>query len=487
MNRKTFSALDIWASIGIGLFMMIIAAFAALSVSKVDHSVQLILQDAQFFLSEDGRQLELTLLNVGEERIQLNQINIDQQPHLTWSADRLSLDPNHASTIYIRNSFLPEKLHQMTIEINQGHQVQFEFSTPVIEKKLELSNIDISTMDAKLEMQFHLNSVGYDNLTFLAEPFYSYQSESMPIYVFEDEVLSDRSKKFLSALKQWLQRLVPQLNVEIVNRNQLQALAQTQAPMVLIMMTSLVGEAGITEDTLPVALLQNPQASQTGIEHLKQWLEKGLILITPISTHPLRNVLLNDGRVQSLATVPPGVAFTGKLNTWWSVSARPTQMSSASVALLQGRYQGQYGGIRELVEDAQMLYGYQELSNRFTKGPKEVIDQDLHLYNPFFLRVGQGGWLAMSSTPPQVDVLVRDLGMILLHSPWRGQWLESLNPAAVVSVQPRGGQVERTLTFQINLSRLPAPQLIRLLAFVEDEDQQKTLHREWIFSLEANQ
>jgi hypothetical protein len=249
-------------------------------------------------------------------------------------------------------------------------------------------------------------------------------------------------------------------------------------PGVLLVFTPLQGYRGHVRDALPAELFD------PAISRLQILLRVGLVLVTPTTTHPLRLVLRPDGRTQSLPVTNPGLMLTGKLNVWWSVSAERTRESAAARALLWGRYRGEYGGARELA--GADLYGYQEAVNTFGQGPSEVRGRTLHLYNPFYLRSGKGGWLAFAHDPPSAETLGHDLALALVHAPWRGRWLDSVNPGWVEQLEIRGGRIDLERRFEIELpnsSYIAEPRILRLLVLAEDPDRERLVRREWIITL----
>ena len=231
----------------------------------------------------------------------------------------------------------------------------------------------------------------------------------------------------------------------------------------LVVFTPLQGHRGPVTDALPSVLLE------PNLARLQAWLRAGLVLVTPTSTHPLRRVLRPDGRMEVLPAQGPGVSLLGTLSTWWSVTAQSTHESAAGRALLWGRYRGEYGGAAEL---APKLYGYQEASKMFTTGPPEIRGRTLKLYNPFFLRAGQGGWLALAHNPPPPSVLGHDLALLLVHAPWRFRELAPLNPGYAELFNPRGGQLalERHVTIELS-PNIAEPRVLRLLILAEDSDR----------------
>jgi hypothetical protein len=467
-----------------GLFLLLTAlVWWALASAGPPRSTlsALILVDSQFLWSEEGRSLELRLLNGGLRPVRPDRLRINRREVLTWEAEPRTIPPEEEGYVRVRFDFRPGEPYALELTDDRGRRFSTEVIPPEMPKVLELERFQAERTASGVQVELALRAAGYGSLTLLVEPFveFGYESASRPIYLFAD-VLSDEARAHADAFLGWAARLDPPLAVQTIGREALARLSAEANPGVLLVFTPLQGYRGPVEDVLPAELF-NP-----GILHLQSLLRAGLVLVTPTTTHPLRLVLRSDGRTQSPLVASPGLMLTGKLNVWWSVSAQPTRNAPAARALLWGRYRGEYGGARELA--GAELYGYQEAVNTFGQGPPEVRGRTLHLYNPFYLRSGDGGWLAFAHDPPSPETLGHDLALALVHAPWRGRWLDPVNPGWVEQLEIRGGRIDLERRFEIELpnsSNISEPRVLRLLVLAEDPDRERLVRREWIAILPA--
>ena len=467
-----------WLIISGGLFALTALLGLALASADPPRSLPstLILIDSQFRWTAEGRFLELRLLNAALRPVRPDRLQIDRQEVLTWEVKPWTVPPGEEARARVRFGFRPGVPYTLEIEDDRRRRLSVDLIPQEIPKELELQRFQAERTASGVQVDLALQAAGYERLTLLVEPFVEFgdESTSRPIYLFAD-ALSDEARSYADAFLKWAARLDPPLAVQTIGREELARWSAEANPGVLLVFTPLQGHRGPVEDALPAELFD------PGISHLQSLLRAGLVLVTPTTTHPLRLVLRSDGRTQSPLVTSPGLMLTGKLNVWWSVSAQRTQEAPAARALLWGRYRGEYGGVRELA--GAELYGYQEAVNTFGQGPPEVLGRTLHLYNPFYLRSGKGGWLAFAHDPPSPETLGHDLALALVHAPWRGRWLNPVNPGWVEQLEIRGGRIDLERRFEIELpnsSDTPEPRVLRLLVLAEDLDRERLVRREWI-------
>lgn len=459
----------------LGLFILPSSSFASPSSLWITFS--------KFRLTEQGRELELALLNASPRSTRLSRVLIDGMEVLTWDSDLRLLNSMEQTLLRLRYNFQAGATHQVEIETDRGQRASTEFTTPAIPIGLDVIRFQprVSSDDQQVKVELALQLSGYNTVTLLIEPYASYATQPLPIYLFDGGFLSEPARTYADAFLHWAERLDPPLSVQRVNWESLEQLARARTAGIVVIFTPLQAHDGPIDDSLPAVLLNSNDRDQGGLAFLQSWLRAGLVLVTPTTTHPLRVILRDDRRVEFPPAANPGQMLTGKVNTWWSVTARYARDSASARALLWGRYQGEYGGVGELADS--QLYGYREATNQFTQGPEEIRGRALHLYNPFFLKSGRGGWLALSTDPPAPDTLGHDLALLLTHAPWQAQPLAPLNPGFTETIQPKGGaiQLERRISLEIPPGKLA---LVRLLVVAEDSERQRLVYREWRVPLE---
>ena len=457
----------------------------------------LALRSAEFEQTEGGRVLTVAFVNTDVRPAGVQRVLIDGVEVLTWEARPEVAAPGEDLLLTIRYPFRPGGSYRIAVQDAVSRAQTFVVEAPVLPARLELRRFRLQRASPAegLEVELELRVVGYERLTLLVEAWAEFAPQAggegqEPVYVLT-EPLSEEASAYAEALRRWAARLDPPLPVQPLDRGALREWSEARRPGVLVVFTPLQGYRGPVKDALPAELLSPSSGSEAGLPHLRRWLREGLVLLTPTTTHPLRSVLRADGRTQSPtpSAASPGLLLTGKLSTWWSMTAELTREGAAAQALLWGRYQGEYGGVGELA--AGELYGYRELVNTFTQGPPEIRGRTLHLYNPFFLRSGRGGWLAFSHNPPSPETLGHDLAFVLVHAPWRGRGVgvEALAPGWTESLDLRGGERRIARRFLLPLSEDgPEDRIVRLLVLAEDVTQEPSrwVWREWLRSLELS-
>ena len=456
----------------------------------------LALLSAEFEQTEEGRFLALTFTHAGVRPIKIQRVLIDAAEVLTWEARPEVTAPGGDLILTIRYPFRSGGSYEITVQDTQGRAQTLRVEAPALPTRLELRGFRLQRAsqaegELGIELELELEVAGYERLTLLVEAWADFapkisEERQRPVYVLT-EPLSEEARAYAEALRRWAARLDPPLPVRPLDRQALQGWGEARKPGVLVIFTPLQGHRGPVKDALPAELLGSSSGSEAGLPHLQRWLREGLVLITPTTTHPLRSVLRADGRTQSpiSTAASPGLLLTGKLSTWWSMTARLLREGAAAQALLWGRYRGEYGGVGELA--AGELYGYREFVNTFAQGPPEIRGRTLHLYNPFFLRSGRGGWLAFSHNPPSPETLGHDVAFVLIHAPWQGRGWVSPAPGWAKSVELRGGK--RLIARRILLTLpedSPRDPIVRLLVFAEDTAQEPSrwVWREWLQSLD---
>jgi len=444
----------------------------------------------EFAQTPNGIVLRVFLTNSGARPTGPRRVLIDGRELLTWTTRPDTAPPGEDLLLEIRHLFRPGRPYAIALEDAEGRSRTLRISSPSFAPRLDLLELRGTVRplgeQAEVTLTLSLDVSGFYRLTWLLEVWTEYAAAPEAALYLLDEPLSEEARRYAEAFRSWAVRLDPPLPVQGLDREGLRAIGASRAPGVLIVFTPLQGHRGPVPDALPLELLSAPASGRTDLlEGVQEWLQSGLVLVTPTTTHPLRALLRPDGRIQApLAAINPGLALTGALTTWWSQTATLQREGAAAQALLWGIYRGEYGAVGELAEGD--LYGYREFRNTFSEGPPPIRGRALRLYNPFFLRSGRGGWLAFSHNPPSPATLGHDLALVLLHAPWRGRPAGVPTPGRTETLVLQGGarRLERRISFPLPLppSPSPSPPILRLLLLAEDPTAEPTrwVWREWI-------
>lgn len=465
--------LNNWTLIVVGALLSLVAGLSLWALSSdmfQNGNASFEIIGWEFELTEQGRRLQVHLQNTSQAPLNLDSVKVNGTSILTWDISQQPLLPQDEAFVFIQQPFAPAEPYQIAIHTRQSGSAAFEVVIPDIEKRLGVHHVETTSDPAgALQIDVSWEANGFAEATFILEPFTNATYEQLPIYVFADEkFLSPRSTKHLNALSQAIERLQPSLNIEFIDNATLAVLSEAMQPCVLILFTSLQGTE-VVDHAVPAALLTSSEGEQQGLGHLQDWIEAGLVLVTPMTTHPLRALVVEEGRIEKAPSNNPSILLFDSLSTWWSVTAEPTEAFGAGNALFRGRYRGDYGAVGQLLATGN-LYGYAETMNQFDSGPAQIRNQELLLYNPFFIRKGHGGWLAFSDRNASMETLTQDLVMTLLHKPWLGQPLSALNPVVAETFQLSGGRLDynQRLTLPVSPSRDDVR--LRVLLWAEDED-----------------
>ena len=395
----------------------------------------------EFRRTEEGIVLSVRFVQAGARPAGPARVLLDGREVLTWDAEPATAAPGGELVLTVRHPFREGRSYALRVEDDQERYRTIPVAVPDLPERLQLQAFQPRWVgDGTLAVEVDLRAAGYERVTLLLEAWSDFAPDpesNRTAYVLT-ESLSEGARAYAEAFLRWARRLDPPLRVLPLDREGLAELSRGRDPATVIVFTPLEGHRGPVEDALPVEFLLPWGPTEEGLEALRDRLRRGLVLLTPTTTHPLRALLTADGRLRTPPTAAtPGVLLVGRLSTWWSQTARLTREGAAARALLEGHYQGEYGGVAELAGPS--LYGYREFQNAFEAGPEAVRGRPLRLYNPFFLRSGRGGWLAFAHRPPAPETLGRDLTRVLLHAPWRGTALGVPNPGWAETVPLRGG------------------------------------------------
>lgn len=452
-----------------GGLLLVAAAGWGLWLGTVPTEMRLELVEWTFQLTPQGRELALHLRNTAAQPQPLERVTLDGVPLLTWSADEATLEPGAVTWLRILHPFLAGRRYRVGLGGTGETDVSLEFLLPDVPKTLEFSKLNaLEEASEGLAVAVAWRAIGFYETGYLVEPYVDDGRPQRPIYLFADpRFLSPEALRLVDALRQQLLRLQPSLGVAELDWDALVGLGRRQPAAVVVLPTPLRDALGQDVVGLPEALLAQ-RAGGDGLAALRDWIRKGLVLITPLTTQPTQALVSSDGASRPLPANNPSVSLLGAFETWWSVTAAPTARTGAGQILLQGRYRGNYGAVRELVSDPQALYGYVESENRFSEGPPQVVGRLLHMYNPFLLFAGDGGWMAFSDKPPPPQTQAQDLIKVLLQQPWSGRPLAAPNPVAGGVYFAQGGRLE--FDQRVWLVGADAQAGVRGLLWAVDED-----------------
>ncbi|MEM2094296.1 MAG: hypothetical protein QXI32_03250 [Candidatus Bathyarchaeia archaeon] len=312
----------------------------------------------------------------------------------------------------------------------QPEVVLMEFNP---ELRLEVEDVAIASyLDSiKVEVTYKAWTNNTDSLQVLLFVYKSFEKQNRSLYIFYDTQLmaSEALRRANAIITRFAEY---NIKVNPIPFQSLEYLAKQMPECILIMIDPLKEREGRRlEDALPAPLLDWDMDgyvrddSAYGRSVLFDWMRKGLVLVTAGSLQPHKKILYADGVY----------TYTKDSSAPFDTHEFLTTASGPKTIIEGGFILGKYSPTR--LSDSLGLayretpYGFDEDSMTrygiefYSYGNYEL--DGVHMRLPVFIRVGQGGWLAMDDSRYWLsdETLAHDLFMIYQQAIWDAEWVQS--------------------------------------------------------------
>jgi hypothetical protein len=395
------------------------------------------IRDVSFNLGEDERSIELHVR--GERgRVELKQLFINNGTVYDWIADKRIIGKGEEVRCTLKYRWRMGEDYFIKLVAADGGFAELAVRAPETAPSLSVEVIDVNVAlrpwFLKVDVKYEVDGEGLDRLHMLLFTYLSLERMNRTVYVFYDrDYMADESLERADAIIRYFDGY----NVTIckVDYGALEELSKSMPRVALILVNPLKDGLGRElENASPAPLVDSDRDgylrddSRYGRSILYDWMrDEGLILVTVGSLQPYKRIIYDDG-VYSYAkdSYSPFDAHLFLTDAWGEESIikggvmlgeyAPTRISST---LGLSYREASFGFDRDAMEG----YGLQYYSYGDYELPYE--HGNLNLTLPVFIRVGEGGWLAMGDEELWLsgEQLARDLFLICLQAVWDSEWI----------------------------------------------------------------
>ena len=422
------------------LFLIFICSVISYIYFTPKSQSELLINQPEFLLIEDQRIITLNVKNVGEEDLELQQLNINGAPVFTWYPEKTILEKGEDTYITIHYHWIPEKSYIIELsalpEISSIIETLSPIIEPVIKLQIGLSKIEEDGLMKRIITNYEVDSIANDYVHTILFSYRSFSASKKPVYIFYDPEYMplhscNRAQMFSEVAIDY------GISNQLVNYTKLETIVSETEPVILIFFEPLMNWLGEeVYNTLPAAILDRDNDihviddSNYSKTFAYDWMhDNGLILMTVGSTQPHKYILYPDGRVYfnkdsftwndaGYFLTPGGNESNLLLGNFGIGDYTPTRITST---LGISRWWSMQGFNKdELFNEGIEFYGYGDYNLKY--------QGDMYwLTVPAFIKTGEGGWLALGDDYNQMsdEIVIHDLIMIFLHSPWDSNWISS--------------------------------------------------------------
>ncbi len=442
---------------------------------------EILIENIRTDLETDGRYINFEVEALGEYSIDIMQVYINNTECLI-NADRKHLEPETSTNISVQYPWVSNQTYLLRVETKQGFYDEAIIETPEIKPLLNfnLTDIvrDVNNNRTELTFSYNINSTGFSYVNTAFFIYKSYNLTNREIYIFYDQrymPLStiQRIDNFLSITKDF------GMNVNKVNWEALEGLAESKPQVILILFNPLKGENGdVYYNSAPSCLLDPGEDGfiRNGSVYNKSLVydwekDHGLVFISVGSNQaPSKWIIAKNGTAYEAIDKDHSDKFfidtPGAFRGMGSNTIIPTRI---------GQTLGLHAWFGSWRLDTSVLDESIGISNYYAYG----FLPNTNLSQPCYVKVGKGGWLYGGSGLNIDDGgIMRDLAMIIQHAPWNGEWigLNSWNYDSGFKYYPTNGGT-LTKDDQISIGLIASEDVntfvLRILLFAYDSDGDK--------------
>jgi hypothetical protein len=430
---KIFKSVDFL--IIIVVLLLFLSGFSIYAINR-DINSSFYIQNVKFTISEDKGKIDF-YISVEKGNIELNEVIVDDISVDDWSTDKIQIGQGEKAHIILNYNWTMNKDYSIGIETTDGRQSEIDVRAPEIEptSNLVLSDVNVSSSLSFLSAKapFKFDGQGVDSIHMLLFTYLSFEESNRPIYLFYDQnYLSPESVRRSDAIINYFNRY--NLTVNKLYFDDLMELSKFSKAL-LIIVNPLKDQFGRRlENAMPAPLI-DPNGdgyikndSKYGRSILYDMMkDEGMVLVTVSSLEPYKRIVYKKGvYVQAKDSLEPFDAhmfFTDAsgeesiINGSFTIGKYNPSRISGSLGL--SFREGSFGFDRDAMNRYNIQYydygDYQLASN----------GENLNLAIPVFIKVGEGGWLAMGDEEFWLsdEQIAHDLFLIYMQSIWDSRWI----------------------------------------------------------------
>jgi len=418
------------------VLLLFLSGFTIYEVNRPG-SPSFYIEDVSFKLGEDKRIIEL-YVRVERGSIELKQFFINNGTVYSWSADNRIVREGEEARCTLEYRWRMGEDYVIKVTTVDGRFAELSTIAPEISPALSAEikavNVTLSSGLLKVNLTYEADGNAIDTLHMLLFTYTSFESSNRTAYIFYDrDYMADEGVKRADAIIKYFDRY--NVTIHKADYKALEELSKAMPRIVLILVDPLRDWRGRRlENAIPAPLMDSDgdgrirDDSRYGRSILYDWMrDEGLILVTVGSLQPYKRVIYEDG-VYSYArdSYDP---FDAHLFL--------TDASGEESIINGGFMLGDYTPVRisstlglsyreasfGLDKDAMEGYGLQYYAYGDYELPYERYSLNLTL--PAFIRVGEGGWLAMGDEGYWLsdEQLAHDLFLIYVQAVWESKWI----------------------------------------------------------------
>lgn len=418
------------------VLLLFLSGFAIYGVNRPG-SPSFFIEDVSFKLGEDKRIIEL-YVRVERGSVELKQLFINNGTVYNWSAERRIVREGEETRCTLEYRWRMGEDYVIKLVTADGRFAELSTIAPETSPTLSVEIKDATvTLDSdflKVKVTYEAEGNGTDTLHMLLFTYKSFERPNRTSYIFYDpDYMADESVKRADAIIRYFDRY----NVTIYKADYkaLEELSKAMPRIVLILVDPLRdGWGRRLENAIPAPLMDSDgdgrirDDSRYGRSRLYDWMrDEGLILVTVGSLQPYKRLIYEDG------------AYSYARDSYNPFDAHLFLTdASGEESIINGNFMlGNYTPARisstlglsyreasfGFDKDAMEGYGLQYYAYGDYEPPYERYSLNLTL--PAFIRVGEGGWLAMGDGGYWLsdDQLAHDLFLIYVQAVWESEWI----------------------------------------------------------------
>jgi hypothetical protein len=397
--------------------------------------------DVSFKLGEDKRSIELHV-RVERGSIELDHLSVNNTVVRSWSADKHTVKEGEETTCVLEYHWRMGRDYVIKLVTANRQTAEVTTTTPETAPTLSvnITNVNVNSSSGFLNVtaEYEANGDGVDTLHMVLFTYSSFENWSDNVYIFYDpDYMANESINRADAIVRYFDSYgVP---IYKIDYNALEILSGAKGSparrCMLIVVNPLKDKSGRKlYDAMPAPLV-DPNGngivrddSKYRKSFLYDWMaDEGLILVTVGALQPHKRILYSDGvyGFASDATAPfdahrfltNASREESIINGGFTLGGYTPVRASDTLGL---SYRDELFGFDKDAMERYYLqyYAYGDYRLPYEQG-------NLNLTLPVFIRVHEGGWLAMGDRGFYLgdEQFAHDLFMVYMQGVWNSEWI----------------------------------------------------------------